>query len=438
MNPYHFITKKSLTPILGDIKIAADKSISHRSLIFLALANGEAEIENLLESEDVLNTVAALKKMGVTIEKISDGKYHIIGSGLCGLQEPNGHIDCGNSGTSARLLMGLVSAFDFRSFFIGDNSLQQRPMQRIIEPLSEMGAEFSSRKNGLLPISIAGSSKLLPISYQMKIASAQVKSAILLAAMNVRGCTEISEPNPSRDHTENMMKFFGLDVKISYENNIRKISYNGLQEFDAKNLSVPNDISSAAFWIVAALIIKDSAITIKNICINPLRSGILDVLIEMGGNITIYNKKNLCGEEVADVEVKYSKLKGIKIAAEIAPRMIDEYPIISIAAAHAQGKTIMNGLEELKFKESNRFQAIIDGLKQVGVECKSDKNSIIINGGFTQPTKNIKITTNLDHRIAMSYLIMGLTLQHGVTIDDYRVINTSFPNFIKILKKFNQ
>jgi 3-phosphoshikimate 1-carboxyvinyltransferase len=431
-----FLTKKSYKPILGEIKIAADKSISHRSLIFLSLANGEAEIENLLESDDVLNTASALEKMGVNIKKQHNGKYCVTGVGICGLQEPNGQIDCGNSGTSARLLMGLVSSFDFRSFFIGDESLQKRPMKRVIEPLSEMGAEFSSRKNDLLPISTLGSSKLLPISYKMKIASAQVKSAILLAAMNTKGRTEVTEPNPSRDHTENMMKFFGLDVNISSEDGLRKISYDGLQEFYSKNLSIPNDISSAAFWIVAALIVKDSKITLRNICVNPLRSGILEVLIKMGGNIRIYNKQNLCGEDVADIDVHYSKLKGIEIEADIAPRMIDEYPVLSIAAAHAQGKTIMHGLEELKFKESNRFQSIIDGLTKVGVSCKSDKNSIIIGGGFLQPEENIKITTNLDHRIAMSFLIMGLNLDHGVTIDDYRVINTSFPNFIKILDIF--
>jgi 3-phosphoshikimate 1-carboxyvinyltransferase len=437
MNSNSFLAKKSIA-IIGEIKVSADKSISHRSLIFLALANGEAEIDNLLESEDVLNTAKALQKMGVSIEKKQNSRYHVIGLGLCGLQEPKSYIDCGNSGTSARLLMGLVSAFDFRSFFIGDESLQQRPMKRVIEPLSEMGVEFSSRKNGLLPISILGSSKLLPISYKMTIASAQVKSAILLAAMNTKGRTEIFEPNPSRDHTENMMKFFDIDVDISSENGLKKISYNGLQEFDAKDLSVPNDISSAAFWIVAALIIKDSNITLKNICINPLRSGILEVLIKMRGNIQIYNKRNLCGEEVADIKVAYSNLKGIEIGSEIAPRMIDEYPILSIAAAHAEGQTAMNGLGELKFKESNRFQAINDILNKVGVSCKSNQNSITINGGFDQPQKNIQITANLDHRIAMSALIMGLTLDNGITIDDYKVIDTSFPNFIKILKKFNK
>jgi len=301
-----------------------------------------------------------------------------------------------------------------------------------------MGATINSSRHGFLPISVFGNPKLLPISYKMKIASAQVKSAILLAAMNTKGTTEIIEPNPSRDHTENMMKFFDLDIKISNQNNLRKISYKGLQEFKAKDITIPNDISAAAFWIVGALIIKNSHINIKNIGINPLRSGIIEVLLKMGAQIKIHNQKDLCGEKVADIEVKYSKLTGIEIEPEIAPRMIDEYPILSIAAAHAKGQTIMKGLEELKVKESDRFQAIISGLTKIGVNCKAKDNSIIINGGFSQPKKNIKIATKLDHRIAMSFLIMGLSLQNGITIDDYRVINSSFPNFVEILENFNK
>ncbi len=427
-------------PLLGEISVPGDKSISHRSLIFAALANGVSTITGLLEGEDVVKTALALESMGVEIEKNYGGVWKVNGVGLCGLQEPKDVLDMGNSGTSSRLLMGLVSSFNFNSFFTGDDSLKKRPMKRVFDPIKEIGAQIYSRSNDTLPALIIGTDNPLPINYKMTVASAQVKSCILLSALNIAGTTTIIEPEKCRDHSEIMMRSLGLDVKsedIEIDGKIgTKITFNGNKEFNAQNFKVPSDISSATFLIVAALITQDSNLTIKNVGLNPLRDGIVKTLIEMGGDIKLVNERSENGEKVADIIVKYSNLKGISVPASRAPSMIDEYPILSIAAACATGITRMNGIEELKVKESNRLNAINEGLVKSGVKTNMGDDFLEVHGGINQPKNLIEIKTYMDHRIAMSFLIMGLKLKNGLKIDDSLVINTSFPSFIDLFSKF--
>jgi 3-phosphoshikimate 1-carboxyvinyltransferase len=420
----------------GEVFVAPDKSISHRALIFGALACGETKISNLLEGEDVLKTAAALRLMGVEITQNSNANWTINGSGVAGLCEPQDVCDMGNSGTAARLLAGLVTPYNFNSFFTGDASLRKRPMNRVFEPIKQFGAQVISRANGVMPFAIIGAKDALPIEYEMKMASAQVKSCILLASLAVRGTTTIFEPEKCRDHTEIMMRYLGLKISCESWKNGSKISYFGLQEFDAKNFAIPGDISSAAFLIVAALLVKNSKIKIKNVGINPLRSGILTTLREMGGKIELTNEQEIAKEKVADIVVEFSQLKGVEVPANRAASMIDEYPILAVAAANALGITKMNGLAELKVKESNRLLMIAQNLEACGVELKMGDDFLEVKGGAKQQKNLIKIFTNFDHRIAMSFLVMGLTLENGVEIDDSEMISTSFPNFEKIFSDF--
>ncbi len=423
-------------PLTGEITVAGDKSISHRSLIFSSLAHGKSTITGLLEGEDVLKTATALRLMGVTIEKQNEGRWIVNGSGVAGLMEPSDILDMGNSGTAARLMAGLVTPYNFTSFFTGDASLRKRPMGRVFEPIKQFGAQIISRQNGLMPFAIIGAKDPLPISYQMKMASAQVKSCILLAALNTRGLTTIIEPEKCRDHTEIMIRYLGLKITTENFQNGTKISYQGMQEFDAKNFDVPGDISSAAFLIVAALLVKGSKIKIKNVGINPLRDGVVTTLREMGGKIEFLDEREIGGEKVADILVEYSELKGIEVPAHRAASMIDEYPILAIAAANAKGLTKMTGLAELKVKESNRLLMIANGLEACGVAANMGDDSLEINGGIKQQKNLAKITTAMDHRIAMSFLIMGLVMEGGVEIDDSSMIATSFPTFEKIFADF--
>lgn len=430
------ISYKTNTPLIGEITVPGDKSISHRSLIFAALANGISKISGLLEGEDVIRTAEALNKMGARIKQISPGNWEVNGIGYCGLRHADEVLDMGNSGTSTRLLMGLVSTYDFSTTFTGDASLRKRPMKRVFDPLSQIGANFKATENNTLPATIIGTDEPLPITYKMNIASAQVKSAILLAALNIKGTTTIIEPEKSRDHTEIMMKYLGLDIKFESFENGNKIIFNGCQDFDAKDFVVPGDISSAAFIIVAALITPNSKVKINNVGINPLRDGIIVTLKEMGANIEFANERLVNGEKVADLIVKHSKLKGIEVPESRAPSMIDEYPILSIAAAYAEGITKMKGLAELKAKESDRISAMADGLKACGVFAVAGDDFLEVAGGIKQPESIAKIKTHLDHRIAMSFLIMGLGIEKGVQIDDAEPIKTSFPNFVEIFAKF--
>ncbi len=419
----------------GEIFVAPDKSISHRSLIFAALAHGKSKITGLLEGEDVLKTAAALRLMGAEIAKKNE-VWEVNGVGIAGLIEPSDILDMGNSGTSSRLLAGLVTPYNFTSFFTGDASLRKRPMARVFEPIKEFGAQIISRQNGLMPFAVIGAKNPLPISYKMKMASAQVKSCILLASLATRGTTTIIEPEKCRNHTEIMMKHLGLKISSEDCENGTKISYSGLQEFDAKDFFVPGDISSAAFLIVAAILVKNSRIIIKNVGVNPLRNGIITTLIEMGGKIQLTNEQIIGGEKVADIIVEASELKGINVPANRAASMIDEYPILAIAAANAQGITKMNGIAELKVKESNRLLMIAQNLEKCGIATKIGDDDLEIKGGITQQKNLVKITTAMDHRIAMSFLVMGLMMENGIEIDDSSMITTSFPNFEKIFNDF--
>jgi len=428
-------TKKSNKPLQGEILVASDKSISHRSVIFASLAYGISKIYNLLEGEDVLKTISALQSMGVSIEKKFD-HWQVVGVGLFGLNEPNFVLDMGNSGTSTRLLAGLVATRNFTTFFNGDASLHKRPMQRIFTPLQQFGAKILARQNNLLPFAIVGNDNAMPIHYQMPVASAQIKSSILLSALTTKGKTTIIEPELCRDHTEIMMQYLGLNIDITTNSLGKTINYQGLQEFNASNFFVPADISSAAFFMVASLIVEGSNIILKNVGINPLRTGIITSLQEMGGNITIFNKQTLNGELVADIKVCYSKLKGINVPADRAAFMIDEYPIFAVACAFASGTTTMNGLAELKVKESNRLMMIANNLQACQVKVEVGHDSLAITGGFVPQKQTIKLSTALDHRIAMSALIMGLNLDYGIEIDNTDMINTSFPQFFEILKQF--
>ena len=386
--------KKTNKPLQGEILVAPDKSISHRSVIFASLAYGISKIYNLLEGEDVLKTISALRFMGVEIEKKPD-HWQVVGVGLFGLNEPNFVLDMGNSGTSTRLLAGLVATRNFTTFFNGDASLHKRPMQRIFTPLKQFGAKILARQDNLLPFAVIGNDNAMPIHYQMPVASAQIKSSILLSALTTKGKTTIVEPELCRDHTEIMMQYLGLKLDITTNNLGKTISYQGLQEFNASNFFVPADISSASFFMVAALIIEGS-----------------------------------------DIIVCYSKLKGIDVPANRAAFMIDEYPIFAVACAFASGTTTMNGLAELKVKESNRLMMIANNLQACQVKVEVGYDSLAITGGVLQKNQPIKLATALDHRVAMSALIMGLNLDYGIEIDNAHMINTSFPQFFAILKQF--
>jgi len=428
--------KKNIA-IKGEIEVAGDKSISHRSLIFASLAYGRSKIFGLLEGEDVLRTAEALRLMGVDISRDNSGVWHVNGVGFCGLQEPSNILDMGNSGTSSRLMAGLLASYNFTSFFTGDSSLRKRPMRRVFEPIEQIGAKVIARQNNLMPFAIIGAKNPAAIEYKMKVASAQVKSCILLASLNINGITTIIEPEKCRDHSEIMMRYLGL--KISSENfgeNGTKISYRGMQEFDAKDFIVPGDISSAAFLIVAALIVKGSRLVIKNVGVNVLRDGIIKTLQEMNGNILLTNQRLVGCEMVADIIVEHSELKAVNVPASRAPSMIDEYPILAIAAANAKGITKMNGIEELKVKESNRLLMIAQNLEKCGVKLKMGDDFLEIEGGILQPKNKVEVVTNMDHRIAMSFLVMGLSLENGLQIDDASMIATSFPNFEKIFSDF--
>lgn len=414
----------------GSLTVPGDKSISHRALIISSMAYGVSKISGLLEGEDVICTANALRQMGVPIEKHGD-VWHVNGVGFGGLKEPDNVIDMGNTGTGCRLLMGLVATHPFNAFFTGDASLRGRPMERVTRPLTEMGARFVSRHGGRLPLSVQGTADPMPLVYEMPVPSAQVKSAILLAALNTPGTTAIIEKEATRDHSELMLNSFGCEVKRDKKG---VITIKGQQRMMAQDIIVPADPSSAAFLIVAALIVPDSHLVIENVCINPLRTGLFDTLIEMGADIKFRNKREEGGEKVADIEVKHSQLKGVKIPADRAPSMIDEYPILAVAASYAKGTTVMEGLEELRVKESDRLKTIYTGLMGNGVKARMGKNYLIVEG-MPQVPGNGLVRTHYDHRIAMSFLVMGLASEKPISIDDGSAIATSFPNFIDLMRE---
>mgnify|MGYP000560198755 CR=1 FL=1 len=414
-------------PLLGTITVPGDKSISHRALIMGALSIGESKISGLLEGEDVLGTAAALRAMGAEIYKDDDGLWHVHGVGIGGLREPAEPLDMGNSGTGVRLLMGLVATHPIEVTFTGDHSLSSRPMKRVTDPLSEFGAEFTGNDAGTLPIKVIGAQSPIPISYELPVASAQVKSAVMLAGLNTPGRTTVIEKIPTRDHSERIFKYFGVPVKIDGD----EIHVNGHAELTAQDMAVPADPSSASFLIVSALITEGSDITIKNVGMNPARTGLFTTLMDMGGAINFENERQECGEDVADIRVKYSKLRGITVPHDRAPSMIDEYPVLCAAAANATGDTVMRGIHELRVKESDRISVMVKGLKACGVNVIEHDDGMTVSNSSIQGGSQIK--THLDHRIAMSFLVLGLNALNPITVDDGSVIETSFPGFSNLM-----
>lgn len=419
------LTGSKSPSLKGKVIVPGDKSISHRSLIIGSQAIGTTEITGLLEGEDVIATANAVKALGVEVRKEGD-KWFVEGVGVGGLTATEGVIDCGNSGTGVRLLMGLVSPYNFETEFTGDESLCSRPMGRVIDPLKQMGINFKSNE-GKLPLTVVGLADAMPIEYELPVASAQVKSAILLAGLNTAGKTSVIEPQKTRDHTELMLKSFGAQVERVGD----KIILTGRPNLKAQKINVPGDPSSAAFLVAAALIVPDSEILIENICINPLRTGLYTTLIEMGADIGFLNERLEGGDKVADLRVKYSELNGVEVPAERAPSMIDEYPILAVIASFAKGETKMLGLEELKVKESNRLAAIYNGLIANGVAAIMGDDDLTVTGAKVQGGGVVK--THFDHRIAMSFVVMGLASEQAVTVDDGSAIATSFPNFIDLM-----
>lgn len=429
-------TSKKSADLSGHIRIPGDKSISHRSLMFGALASGQTRISGLLEGDDVIHTANAMRAMGAKITKDND-VYVIHGTGNGCLLEPEQPLDFGNAGTGARLTMGLVGTYAMKTRFIGDASLSKRPMGRILDPLRLMGVQVEASEGDRLPLTLWGAVTPNPITYRVPMASAQVKSAVLLAGLNTPGITTVIEPVMTRDHTEKMLVGFGADLEVETDNDgVRYIHLEGQGELHGQDIIVPGDPSSAAFPIVAALITEGSDITIENVLLNPTRTGLITTLLEMGADISFENKRQTGGEEVADIRVRSSRLKGVKVPKERAPSMIDEYPVLAVAAAFAEGKTIMEGLAELRVKESDRLSAVANGLKINGVDCEEGKDFLIVTGDPS--AKNIgggTVTTHLDHRIAMSFLVLGLGAGKPVTIDDKRMIATSFPEFMGLMAK---
>jgi 3-phosphoshikimate 1-carboxyvinyltransferase len=420
-------------PLSGTITVPGDKSISHRALMFGALAVGETRISGLLTGEDVLRTASAMRALGATVTE-DGGAWSVQGRGVGGLREPQDVLDMGNSGTAARLIAGLLAAYPFTSFLTGDASLRGRPMDRVIKPLSQTGAKFVSRTGGRLPLAITGASFTGPLTYVSPIASAQVKSAVLLAGLHAPGVTMVTEPAPSRDHTERMLRYFGTEVATSEaEDGAYTVRLTGQPELAGRPVVVPADPSSAAFPLVAAILVPGSSITILNVGMNPLRTGLFTTLKEMGADIQVTNAREQAGEPVADLRVKSSKLHGITVPAARAPSMIDEYPILAVAAAFAEGETRMEGLAELKVKESDRLAAMANGLESCGISACAEGDTLTVRGARARPSNAAPIAVNLDHRIAMSFLVLGMAADGAITVDDAAAIATSFPNFTGLM-----
>lgn len=417
-------------PLSGKVRVPGDKSISHRAVMFASLAEGTSKVSGLLEGEDVLATLAAFRAMGVESEGPTNGKLTIHGVGMRGLQAPDHDLDMGNSGTAMRLLSGILAAQKFASKLIGDESLSQRPMRRVTVPLTAMGARCVTDENGCPPIHIRGVEKLEPIDYKLPMASAQIKSAVLLAGLYANGTTSVTEPAPTRDHTERMLSAFSCECRVEKINEqASKISIEGGSQLRATNIDVPADISSAAFFIVAALVVPGSSITLKHVGINPTRTGIVEALRQMGGDIRFLRERNVGGEPVADIKVNYSQLRGIDVAPELVPLAIDEIPVLCVAAACADGVTRISGAEELRHKESDRISSVVTGLRNLGIEVVEQKDGMEITGGQIQGGV---VDSEHDHRIAMAFAVAGAVAQQKVVINDCQNVATSFPNFIDL------
>ena len=430
----HRLSLSATGPLAGTVTVPGDKSISHRSLMLGALAVGETVITGLLEGEDVLATAAAMRAMGADIERRGE-TWHVNGVGVGALLQPRQALDMGNSGTSTRLLMGLIASHPIVATFTGDASLSGRPMQRVIDPLSLMGARFTASPGGRLPLTMQGLCPAVPLRYTLPVASAQVKSAVLLAGLNTPGETTIVEPIATRDHSERMLAGFGAAVRVETASEGRIIILVGEPELQPQAITVPGDPSSAAFPLVAALIVPGSDVTIANVGMNPTRAGLVTVLQAMGADITLHGQRTVGGEPVADLRVRHSPLTGVEVPPETAPSMIDEYPILFVAAAFAAGRTVMRGLDELRVKESDRIAVMAAGLAACGVTVEELPDGLVVTGSGGDPAPGgATVAARLDHRIAMSFAILGLHARAPVTVDDARPIATSFPGFVAMMQ----
>ncbi|MBW7921612.1 MAG: 3-phosphoshikimate 1-carboxyvinyltransferase [Rubellimicrobium sp.] len=430
------MTSRRGAALRGQALVPGDKSVSHRALILGTLAVGETRIEGLLEGQDVLDTARAMRAFGAEVTRDDDGIWHVFGVGTGALREPDNIIDCGNSGTGVRLIMGLMATSPIAATFTGDASLRSRPMGRITDPLALFGAQAHGRRGGRLPMTITGARDPLPVSYTLPVASAQVKSAVLLAGLNAPGETVVTEPVATRDHTERMLRGFGAGVTVTDDGAARVIRLTGQPELRPQSLAVPRDPSSAAFPVCAALIAEGSDILVPGIGLNPTRAGLFTTLQEMGADLVFENRRDEGGEPVADLHVRFSPgLRGIEVPPERAASMIDEYPVLSVVAAFAEGPTTMRGVAELRVKECDRIDAMARGLRAAGVEVEEGPDWWIVHGrGHGGVAGGVTVETRLDHRIAMSFLVMGLATAQPVTVDDGTVIATSFPVFEALMQ----
>lgn len=430
------LTARRSGPLTGSACVPGDKSISHRALILGALAVGETRISGLLEGADVLRTAEAVRAFGARATRTEDGTWSVLGVGVGGFAEPDSVLDLGNSGTGARLLMGAAAGQPIAATFTGDASLRRRPMARVVQPLERMGARFVGREGGRLPITLVGAREPLPISYRLPVPSAQVKSAVLLAGLNAPGRTSVIETEPTRDHTERLLRHFGAQVTVEDGAEGRVVALDGQPELTPAPIAVPGDPSSAAFPLVAALIVPGSEVIVENVCLNPLRAGLFETLAEMGADIRIENRRDQGGEPVGDVTVRAGVVRAVAPPPERAPSMIDEYPILAIAAACAEGRTVLRGLSELRVKESDRIAAMARGLIACGVPVEEFEDGLAIQGmgeGGRVPG-GVCVETHMDHRIAMSFLVLGLAARAPVGVDDTAMIDTSFPGFAALMR----
>ena len=419
----------------GNILIPGDKSISHRLVILSSIAIGRSNIKGLLKSDDIMKTIGAMQNFGASIEFKNSFNCSIKGVGLGGLLEPKSALDFGNSGTAARLIMGLSASHSITTLYVGDSSLSIRPMDRVLKPLINFGSNYSLRKDNYLPAILKGSDNPIPFSFDLEEPSAQIKSAVLLGALNTPGITTVKDKFNTRDHTERLLGLYGANINITKKRNAKEISIKGVNELNGIDVSVPGDPSSALFPIIAALICKNSDIIVKNVLINSTRDGAFRVLKNMGADISFLNHRIMAAEDVYDIRVRSSKLRGVDVPKKFSPTMIDDYPILAVAASMAKGKTHFKGINELRFKESDRFTGIINLLEKNGVRVESKKDTIIIHGRCELKKGGIEIKTNLDHRMAMSALIMGLVSKKEIKIDNSETIKTSFPSFYKVMIK---
>ncbi len=420
-------------PLSGRFRVPGDKSISHRALMFGALAVGTTYIEGLLEGEDVLRTAAAMRLLGATVEHTGPGAWRVAGRGIGGLAEPADVLDMGNSGTAARLICGLLAGHPIFAVMTGDASLRRRPMRRVTEPLAATGARFLAREGGRLPLAVQGTGEPLPLDYRVPVASAQVKSACLLAGLCARGTTRIIEAEATRDHTENMLRHFGASVGVGTLGHGRVIELTGQPELMAAPVSVPGDPSSAAFLAVAALLVPGSRVAIEHVGVNPLRAGIFTTLAEMGATITLGNPRTEGGEPVADLAISAGDLSAVDVPPERAPSMIDEYPVLAVAAAAARGTSRFRGLKELRVKESDRLAGTAAMLAAAGIRAEIEGDDLLIHGTAGAIPGGGTVATHMDHRLAMSGLVMGLAARAGMGVDDGGFIDTSFPGFAALI-----